>query len=210
MRRFVIIGHKAHASADFSLVDLAGTSGRIDVLLGCLRAAMLVSHGLRRDAVVYLVLLGGSSAPRTVRVRGDEVSFLRPDERSLAVLMKKVLAAPVSGPGFCRVRPGIAVAGEGIEAVIRDLGACTRYVVEEGSPDIRAANLDLSHPAFFVGDHGGFDEATRTRLRQLGASSVAVGPVSVHAADAVVLVSNELDRRTVHAVDAAPGAAAGS
>ena len=58
-RRFVVIGQSATASPDFSLVDIAGTSGRLDVLLRCLRAALLVSHGLRRDTVVYLVLLGG-------------------------------------------------------------------------------------------------------------------------------------------------------
>ena len=32
MRRFVVIGRTASASPDFSLVDLAGTSGRLDVL----------------------------------------------------------------------------------------------------------------------------------------------------------------------------------
>src|SRR6516165_5192222 len=92
MRRFVIIGRGAVASDDFLLEDLAGSSGRLDVGLRCIRAALLVSHGLRRDAVVYLVLGGGPLAPRALRVRGAEARFLRPDERSLAVLAKKVLA----------------------------------------------------------------------------------------------------------------------
>lgn len=195
MRRFVVIGHKAIATADFSLIDLAGTSGRLDVLLGCLRAAMLFSHGLRRDVVVYLVLLGGAAAPRTVRIRGDEVRFLRPDERSLAVLMKKVLAVPVQGAGFVGVRPGIAVANDGIGAVLGDLVGCTPYVVEEGRPDIRTVALDPSAPVFFVGDHGGFDDVTRARIEELRPAGLGVGPVSVHAEDAIALVNNELDRR---------------
>ena len=58
MRRFVIVGQQATSSPHFSLLDLPSTSGRLDVLLRCLRAALLVSHGLRRDAVAYLVLLG--------------------------------------------------------------------------------------------------------------------------------------------------------
>ena len=41
-RRFVVIGQQASASPDFSLLDLPGTSGRLDVLLRCLRAALLV------------------------------------------------------------------------------------------------------------------------------------------------------------------------
>src|SRR5260370_886010 len=64
VRRFVVIGQQASASNDFSLDDLPGSSGRLDVLLRCVRAALLVSHGLRRDVVVYLVLLGGRHAPR--------------------------------------------------------------------------------------------------------------------------------------------------
>jgi tRNA (pseudouridine54-N1)-methyltransferase len=94
-RRFVVIGQKALASPEFLLDDLAGTSGRLDVLVRSLRAALLVSHGVRRDTIVYLVLLGGARAPRTIRIEGAEARFLRPEERSLATLVKKVLAAPV-------------------------------------------------------------------------------------------------------------------
>ena len=91
-RRFVIVGQKATASPEFSLTDIPGTSGRLDVLLRCLRAALLVSHGLRRDTVVYLVLLGGPLAPRVLRVDGRHVRFIRPDERMLAITVQKALA----------------------------------------------------------------------------------------------------------------------
>lgn len=198
MRRFIVIGQRATASPDFSLTNLPASSGRLDVLLRCLRAALLFSHGLRRDTVVYLVLLGGPRAPRSLRIEGATARFLRPDERSLAVLAQKVLAAPVpegEGPGFVAVRPGIAVAEGGLDAVLADLGPTALYVLEEGAPDLRAAALDEPDSAFFLGDHVGFDETTRARLAALGATAASVGPVSVHADDAVVLVHNELDRR---------------
>src|SRR5262245_20269818 len=97
MRRFVVVGQKASASPDFSLDDLPATSGRLDVLLRCLRAALLVSHGLREDTIVYLVLQGGPRAPRALRIEGAAARFVRPDERSLAVLVKKVLATEGEG-----------------------------------------------------------------------------------------------------------------
>jgi tRNA (pseudouridine54-N1)-methyltransferase len=195
MRRFVIIGQRASASPDFSLADLAGSSGRLDVLLRCLRAALLVSHGLRRDTVVYLVLLGGASAPRSLRIDGASARFLRPDERSLALLVQKSLAAPVAGAGFSLVRPGVAVANEGLAAVLADLGPCSPYLLEEHAPDLREAALSLADPVFFLGDHQGLDPASGARLAALGASAIGVGPVSVHADDAITLVVNELDRR---------------
>ena len=70
---------------------MPSTSGRLDVLLRSIRAAFLVSHGLRRDVVVYLVLCAGPRAPRVLRIDGRSAKFLRPDERSLAVLLQKSL-----------------------------------------------------------------------------------------------------------------------
>jgi tRNA (pseudouridine54-N1)-methyltransferase len=194
-RRFVIVGRTATASGDFSLEDLPSTSGRLDVLVRCVRAALLVSHGVRRDTVVYLVLLGGARAPRVLRIDGATARFLRPDERSLATLVKKSLAAPSDGEGFVAVRPGIAVAAGALDVVLADLGATPAYVLDARAPDLRGAPLDVGAGAFFIGDHLGLDEPTRARLAEAGARAVSVGPLTLHAEDAVTVVSNELDRR---------------
>ena len=197
MRHFVVVGQKATASADFLLDDLPGSSGRLDVLLRCVRAAMLVSHGVRRDAVVYLVLKGGPRGPRTVKIAGADAAFLRPDERSLGVLIKKVLAVPGPPDGhFAVVRPGISLAQRGLDAVLDDVGSARLYVLEGGAPDLRSdAALGGGDDAFFIGDHLGFDDTTRAVLSSLGARPIGLGPVSLHAEDAIALVSNELDRR---------------
>jgi tRNA (pseudouridine54-N1)-methyltransferase len=198
MRHFVVIGQRATASSDFLLDDLPGTSGRLDVLLRCVRAATLVSHGLRRDVVVYLVLGGGAHAPRVLRLAGADAKFIRPDERSLATLVKKVLAgdADRAAPGFVEVKAGIALCSGGIEVVLADLGAAALYVLEEGAPDVRdEPGLWRGDAAFFIGDPLGFDADTRARLEVARARPLGVGPVSLHAEDAVTIVSNELDRR---------------
>lgn len=196
MHRFVIVGRTARASAEVSFDDLAGTSGRLDVLIRCVRAALLVSHGLRRDVVVYLVLLGGA-APRTIRIDGASAKFIRPDERPLATLLKKTLArVEQEEPSFAPVKPGIAVACDGLEAVIADVRGSTVFVLEEGAPDVRAVGAELAREATFViGDHLGFDDATRARLAAIGARPIGVGPVSLHSDDVVTLLSNEIDRR---------------
>jgi tRNA (pseudouridine54-N1)-methyltransferase len=196
-RRFVVMGREAIASDDFLLDDVPGTSGRLDIGLRCVRAALLVSHGLRRDVTVDLLLGGGPRAPRILRVRGAAVKFLRPDERSLAVLARKVLASLADeGPGFIEVKAGVDVARGGLDRVLSDAGGAALYVLEEGAPDLRGVpDLASGDQVFFIGDPAGFDEASRARLAEAGARPVSVGPVSLHAEEVITLVSNELDRR---------------
>jgi tRNA (pseudouridine54-N1)-methyltransferase len=194
MRRFVLLGQTATALPDFSLDDVPGTSGRLDVLLRGMGAALLVSHGLRRDTTVYLVC-GGGGGPRTVRIDGRSASYVRPDERPMAGRIRAMLATPAIGDGFLAGRQGMAVADGGLNVVLADLGAGATYVLDEAGADIREEALDLESPVFFVGDHMGFDKATLARLRAMGARPLRVGPVSVHADDAVTIVQNELDRR---------------
>lgn len=197
VRRFVVIGQRASASDDFRVDDLPGTSGRLDVLVRCLRAALLSSHGLRRDVVVYLVLLGGSRAPRVVRVDGSRAQFIRPDERSLAVLVRKVLAsrADEEASGFVPVKPGICVARGGLEQVLADAAGARPFVLEEGASDLRGlTDLGGGDRLFVIGDHLGLSDDVRARLDSIGARAVCVGPVSIHADDVVTVITNELDR----------------
>ncbi len=197
MRSFVVIGQTAKASPDFTLDDLPGSSGRLDVLLRCVRAALLFSHGLRRDTRVYLVLRGGPLAPRTLRVDGGTAQFIRPDERSLALLVQKTLAAAPAqlGGDFVEVRPGVALASGDVDCVLADVGRAARYVLEEQAPDLRTLALELGNAVYFVGDHLGIDEATRVKLAAAGVIAASIGPVSLHSDDVVAIVSNELDRR---------------
>ncbi len=194
MRRFVLLGQRATARPDFSLDDVPGTSGRLDVLLRCVRSALLVSHGLRRDTLAYLVLHGGG-APRTVRIDGRIASYLRPDERTMAGRLRAMLATEAIGAGFDAERQGMAVADGGLDTALRDLGPGTLYVLEEHGPDLRDEPLDVDDPVFFVGDHLGFDPRARDELAAAGARPLRVGPLSLHADDAVAIVQNELDRR---------------
>jgi tRNA (pseudouridine54-N1)-methyltransferase len=198
VRRFIVLGQKTTASADFLIDDVPGTSGRLDILVRCVRAALLYSHGLRRDTIVYLVLLGGPLAPRTMRLDGAGVKFIRPDERSLATLVKKTLAnrADEDAEGFVEVKPGIAIAKGGLDVVLADLGEVATFVLDEQGSDFRELeDRELRDAAFFVGDHLGFDDVTHDRLEAIGAHAIRVGPVSLHAEDVITLVVNELDRR---------------
>jgi tRNA (pseudouridine54-N1)-methyltransferase len=203
VRSFVIIGEKASANGDFLLDDVPGTSGRMDVLLRCLRAGLLSSHGVRADTRMYLVLRQG---PRIVRVDGETVQFLRPDERAMAVLMRKVLAsdADESASDFVEVKPGICLMPGDIDVVLdhaKKRSAKIFVLDEDAEADIRdLPNSDLAgsgETMFVLGDHVGFSKDCKLALakHQPKVRFVRLGPVSIHSDDAVAVVTNELDRR---------------
>jgi len=81
--------------------------------------------------------------------------------------------------------------------VIADLGssAACSYILEEDARDLREVGVACEDVVVFVGDHHGFDVATRARLAALGATPIGVGPVSLHADDAITIAHNEMDRR---------------
>jgi tRNA (pseudouridine54-N1)-methyltransferase len=196
VRRFVVIGQTALATGDFSLDDLPSSSGRLDVLLRAVRAALLVSHGLRRDVQVYLVLRGGSEGPRTLRIDGQTAKFLRPDERSLATLVKKTLAAALTvSDHFVELRPGLQLRAGDLTELLQEAGEAPCFVLHEAGTDIREQPFASDDAWYFFGDHLGFDVVSLALLERHGCPRLSVGPISVHTDDAVTLVSNELDRR---------------
>lgn len=190
LRRFIIVGQTARP--ELSLDDLPATSGRLDLLLQCARAALLVSHGVRRDTIAYLVMMGAEGGPRTLRIEGPTAQFVRPDERSLALLVQK---ASARSTGFGDMTRGVSVARGGLEVALADGGARGRRFVldERAALDLRDAELGDGDVTFVLGDHLGLDEASARALAD--ATRLRVGPVSLHASDAVTIVVNELDRR---------------
>ena len=86
MLRFAVIGHKAVTTPDFSLNDMPGGAGRMDVLCRCINASFFLSHDLRRNTECFLILKGGEQADPantvTLRFSGEKIKSLNPDERS--------------------------------------------------------------------------------------------------------------------------------
>lgn len=190
MRSFVVVGNLATTTPDFSLEDIPGTSGRIDILCRCINSAFVLSHGIRRDVQIYLILRGGG-APKTIRLQGRDLRHLNPDERTTAALLKKALVLEADG-GWQRSTPGIFVRMADL-ADLEVWGEGTAYYLREDGIDHRGV-LTAGDGTFVLGDHIGLSAEDEGFLEGLDAKIVSVGPRSLHADHCIVLVNNELDR----------------
>ena len=187
MRMFAVVGHLARTDGTFPLEDLPGSAGRMDLLCRCVRASLFLSHGLRRDAECRLLLLGPPDPPRIVRFSGERVRSLSPDERSAGSLIRKALSLP-AGDLFRESSPGVDVRRGSLRDLLED-GPWA--VLDEQGSDLRMAE----HPGdrFLLSDHLNFTTEEEDLLS--GLPRYSVGPLALHADDAITLVQNERDRR---------------
>ena len=189
MIRFAVIGHLAHTAGDFSLSDMPGGAGRIDILCRCVNTSLFLSHGMRRDVEIYLVLLGPPDPPRTILFSGERVRYLSPDERSAGSLIKKALALP-SDDGFRESTPGVYVRRGGLPELLAEFPFA---FLDESGMDVRTAPALPEN--YLLSDHMNMTEAEALQAGKLPAYSV--GPRSLHADHTITVLLNELDRRAL-------------
>lgn len=192
MRRFLILGHKAPIEPDFTLNDLPGAAGRLDVLCRAIGATLFLSHGIRRDVETSLLLQNSVC----VRISGERVKRLNPDERSTAALIKHALnaLADTSEGEEVRSTPGIYVARRTLSAVIDrfiDQGAVPIMLHEDGERAETYAFPD--NPAFILSDHMEFTESEQLLLADF--PKVSLGPQALHTSHAITLTHYLLDQR---------------
>ena len=193
MRNFIVVGHKATTTPNFSLEDIPGTSGRLDILCRAVTAAFVISHGIRKDVCVYLVLLGGE-IPKTIRLVGETLRHLNPDERTTAALLKKALAVPAT-PEWAMSTSGIFVRTGNLTELLADLKETKLIYLREDGADISGLDTgSLSdEAAFILGDHTGMTPEEEALIEQAGSRVVSLGSTSLHADHCIVLINWFLD-----------------
>lgn len=191
MRQFLVVGHDAPTAPDFSLDDLPG-AGRLDLLARAVVAALLRSHGVRDDARVHVVL----DDAYTLVVDGATVRHLRPDERSTAARVRDALESREDAIGAMPAEPspGVELYRGGLASALSRAAADAAEVVildEDGDP---APAVDPpADPLFVLSDHHDFAASDRAAVADHGPRHLSLGPVALHADQAITVAHNWLD-----------------
>jgi tRNA (pseudouridine54-N1)-methyltransferase len=195
MKDFVIIGHKALTTGDFSLNDLPGAAGRMDILCRCINSALFLSHGMRRDINIHLVLLGEPDPGKIVRFNGEQLRYLSPDERSSGSLIKKALEKDVT-EFESQSTPGVWICRGGLEKLLAEFTANNRciYYLHEGGEDVRSTSVLPDDAVFILGDHMGVTEEEEIAIKTASSGTLSIGPLSLHSDHCIIIILNELDR----------------
>jgi tRNA (pseudouridine54-N1)-methyltransferase len=190
MRQFLVVGHDAPTTADFSLDDLPG-AGRLDALCRCVTSALLLSHDIREDVRIHLAL----NDEFTIAFDGSALQGLNPDERSTGALIRTALDEREEAIGHIPVEtsPGVSLVRKGFEATLDDAVA-EGTVVElhgEGTPAIETE--PPKNPVFVLSDHRNFTAEEAALLDDMADQRVSLGPRRLHGNQAITVAHNWLD-----------------
>jgi len=191
MCQFIVLGHEAPTTPDFSLSDLAGGAGRLDVLCRCVNAGLFVSHGIRENTRVHLVL----NDEYTVRFDGSTAKRLYPNERAVASRIQGALEAREDAIGHqpAEVSPGVELYRMGFESTL-DAVAREGTVVElheDGEPLVDAEPPE--NPIFVLSDHNDFSAEEAELFAETADRRLSVGPEVLHADQTMTVVHNWVD-----------------
>jgi tRNA (pseudouridine54-N1)-methyltransferase len=191
MRQFVVSGHDVPTTPDFSLDDLAGGAGRLDVLCRCVNAAFFLSHAIREPVRIHLVLADAF----TVTFDGGDLRRLNPDERSTAALIRTALEHREDAIGHMPAdsTPGVSIRRLGFEPTLERVAERATIVElhEDGDPVVDVE--PPAHPAFVLSDHHDFTAREAELLAERADRRVRLGPELLHADHAITVAHNWLD-----------------
>jgi tRNA (pseudouridine54-N1)-methyltransferase len=189
MKQFILYASKAVTSPDFSLNDLPGSGGRMDLVARCIGNALWLSHDLRRDTCIHVVACG--SPPVVISFYGNRLRGVSPDERNIAAWIKKTLAST-------RRNPGITIRKLSFQQLVAELaseGNCF-YILQEKGTDIARINLK-EDPVFVLGDHIGLPMEEEKFVERFEHEKISLGATSYLASQCITMVHYELDRLKV-------------
>lgn len=189
MRQFVVVGHEAPTTPDFPLDDLPSAAGRLDVLCRCVTAGVFLSHDIRTDVRVHLVLRD----ELTVTFDGGTVRRLNPDERSTAARIRTALDAREEAVGHqpATPTPGVELRRMGLAATLDRVGGTVIELHEEGDPVVERD--PPADPTFVLSDHSDFTPGEADLLAERADARVRLGPERLHADHAVTVAHNWVD-----------------
>jgi tRNA (pseudouridine54-N1)-methyltransferase len=150
MRTFVLYARKARTDNNFRLDDLIN-AGRMDLVCRCISSALWLSHNVREDVRIFIVLNGPSNPPVTICFQGSKLSKVYVDEVTNAKWIKKLLSMKF-GKDWLDV-DATKIARKSFQDILTELNG-KAYVLHEKGEFIENVKID-KNPSFVLGDQIG-------------------------------------------------------
>lgn len=160
----------------------------MDLIARCIIATFAIPRGIRKDAILSIVLEGPPNPPVTVTMDGRDLNRRIISEVEAAEVLRDALSGRPVG--------GVRVERKSFERLIREMPRGSLYYLHENGEEIGRVKIGKD-PIFVLGDQKGIDEKGERVLDEAGAKRVSLGPISYLASHCIVIINNELDQMIV-------------
>lgn len=182
----------------FNYSDLFKNKG---LIARCIAYALLISHGIRKDTSINILIRGYGKDYSLIRLIGRELRHLRPDERTIWGILNKALIRPRTSLKELRVHWGVYII-QGELDDLKDMLRCRDSVVIRKTCEMSVFNIEIeeSSPMLFIFDLN-LSTLTANEYEALGLSNVpkyAIGDIPLDQAIAIVnwILDNKVRRWT--------------
>jgi tRNA (pseudouridine54-N1)-methyltransferase len=189
-RHFYVKSHGVTEPEKINLKDMPGSSGRLDVVARCINAAFWLSGNIRRNVVFHTVLHGGKE-PVYIRIEGERLRKVSPDERSISLFIKKALERKDI---MKETSPGFFVCQKSFEEVVEENGDKELYLLDEKGEPIEDIKFEGT-PFFFLGDNRDLTDEEKNFLMERGAKAISLGSTPYLSSHCIAVVNWWLDRK---------------
>jgi tRNA (pseudouridine54-N1)-methyltransferase len=160
-------------------------AGRLDIAVECTVASLFLSHAIRKNVVLHIILNGPPQPPLQLKIEGATLHDVRTDQQTWTNILKKILSG--------KPHPGISIAKTSFETLIKaKANASQIYVLEESGKDISEATIG-ENPTFVLGDHVGLPKKVEGFALRYG-EKISLGKHAYLAASCITILNYLLDR----------------
>lgn len=186
MRTFILYARKAVTAPDFNIEDLPSSGGRLDLVARCISSALFLSFAMRRDTRIFVVLNGPPDPPVIVCFDGS-ITNVSPDERSIALWIKKALEKieNFKGKDWISMKNNIKISRKSFQELIKELEG-SFYVLHEKGESIKKLEI-AENPIFVLGDHLGLPDKEEKFVLRYG-KKISLGKTSYLASQCISII----------------------
>jgi len=198
MRTFILHALKARTDGDFNLEDLPSSGGRMDLVARCISSALFISHAIRQDTEIIAVLNGPPQSPVVVRFDGAVVRKIAPDERSIAIWLKKILTEgeKPTTEGRRALTNGIVAEKKSLQQIIKENSKRPIYVLHEKGKPIEEVTLGKD-PVFIFGDDSGIPLKDEKFILRYAKEKISLGNTPYLASAVISMLHWQCDKNGI-------------
>jgi|SRR3989344_3941488 len=182
MREFLLFSRAGATSGDFKNIKEA----RLDLVAHSLISGFFISHALRNNVVMHIILSGKPNPPVYLKVVGKELHDAKTDEESWGRILRNVLNG--------KSHPGIYFQKKSLQAVVKELSSEGKkfLVLEEKGKEILDFKLN-GNEIFALGDHIGLPKKDEGFVLRYG-EKISLGKKAYLAADCITILNFVMDK----------------